>query len=63
LCMGEAAEQIPIVILRGFEGLKFSDTASMKDFIIAPEDDLYSPLLDVMSSRATSRDPGPAGKA
>ena len=48
LCMGEAAEQIPIVILRGFEGIKFSDTASMKDFTIAPEDDLYSPLLDVM---------------
>jgi len=48
LVMGEAAEQIPIVILRGFDGIKFSGTASMKDFVIAPEDDLYSPLLDVM---------------
>lgn len=48
LCMGEAAEQTPIVILRGFDGIKFSNTASMKDFTIVPEDDLYSPLLDVM---------------
>jgi len=48
LCMGEAAEQIPIVILRGFDGIKFSDAASMKDFVISPEDDLYSPLIDVM---------------
>jgi len=55
LFMGEAAEQIPIVILRGYPsgrsanaGIKFSDTASMKDFTIAPEDDLYSPLIDMM---------------
>jgi len=51
LCMGEAAEQIPIVILRGFNSIKFSGTASMKDFLIAPEDDLYSPLIDVMTTR------------
>jgi len=48
LCMGEASEQIPIVILRGFTGIKFSETASMKDFTIAPEDDLYSPLIEAM---------------
>jgi len=48
LFMGEAAEQIPIVILRSFDGIKFSDTASMQDFTISPEDDLYSPLIDVM---------------
>jgi len=51
LCMGEAAERIPIVILRGFDGIKFSDTASMKDFTISPEDDLYSPLIDIMKKR------------
>lgn len=48
LCMGETAEQTPIVILRGFTNIKFSNTSSMKDFTISPEDDLYSPLLDVM---------------
>jgi F420-0:gamma-glutamyl ligase len=48
LFMGEAAEQTPIIILRGFDGIKFSDTASMKDFTISPEDDLYSPLIEVM---------------
>ena len=51
LCMGEAAERIPIVILRGYDGIKFSDTASMKDFTVSPEDDLYSPLIDVMKKR------------
>ena len=48
LCMGEAAERTPIVILRGFENIVFSNTASMKDFTIAVEDDLYSPLLEGM---------------
>lgn len=48
LCMGEAAEQTPVVILRGFDGVKFSNSASMENFLIAPEDDLYSPLIEVM---------------
>lgn len=48
LIMGEAAEQTPIVILRGYKEIRFNEAASMKDFTIAPEDDLYSPLLDVM---------------
>jgi len=51
LCMGEAAERIPIVILRAFDGVKFSANASMKDFTISPEDDLYSPLIDIMKKR------------
>ncbi len=48
LLMGEGAEQKPIVVLRGFQGIKFNAKASMQDFKISPEDDLYGPLLAVM---------------
>jgi F420-0:gamma-glutamyl ligase len=48
LLMGEKAEQTPIVILRGFDGVTFDENASMKDFFIAPEDDLYTPLVEIM---------------
>ena len=48
--MGESAECTPIVILRGYKGIPFSDTASMQDFKIAPESDLYRALLDVIPS-------------
>lgn len=46
--MGECAEATPIVILRGYKGIKFSKTASMKNFKIEPEMDLYSPLIDII---------------
>ena len=45
LLMGEAAECTPIVILRGYTSIPFSDTASMQDFKIEPDFDLYAPLL------------------
>ncbi len=48
LLMGESDECTPIVILRGYQGIPFSDTASMDDFKIEPEIDLYSPLISVM---------------
>jgi len=48
LLMGEANEQTPIVILRGYSGLEYSDTASMEGYKIDIDDDLYQPLLDVM---------------
>lgn len=48
LLMGEAAECVPIVILRGWENIPFDENASMDDFKIPPEIDLYQPLLDVM---------------
>lgn len=48
LLMGESTECTPIVILRGYEGAVFSDTASMDGFKIAPETDLYSPLIEVL---------------
>lgn len=48
LLMGEAAEGIPIVILRGWTGIEFDENASMENFKIPPEVDLYQPLLEVM---------------
>lgn len=48
LLMGESDESTPIVILRGYEGISFSDKASMDDFKIAPEEDLYRPLIEVI---------------
>ena len=48
LLMGESSECTPIVILRGYDGIPFSDTASMENFRISPDFDLYSPLLDVL---------------
>jgi len=48
LLMGEAAEQIPIIILRDYKGIEFCANGSMNDFKIPPEQDLYQPLLEVM---------------
>ena len=48
LLMGEAAEQTPIVILRGYKNIEFCNKAGMEDFTILPEDDIYGPLLEVM---------------
>ena len=46
--MGEGSECTPIVILRGYENVPFSDRASMQDFKIEPELDLYRPLIEVL---------------
>lgn len=46
--MGESDECTPIVILRGYNRIPFSDSASMKDFKIEPEMDLYRPLIEVL---------------
>lgn len=48
LLMGESNESTPIVILRSYKGIEFSDSASMEDFKIEPETDLYSPLIDAI---------------
>lgn len=48
LLMGESTERTPIVILRDYHDIPFSDTASMADFKIDPAIDLYSPLLAVL---------------
>ena len=46
--MGESSEATPIVILRGYKDIVFKDNASMKDFKIDPDFDLYSPLINVI---------------
>ncbi|MCL1902523.1 MAG: coenzyme F420-0:L-glutamate ligase [Alphaproteobacteria bacterium] len=51
MLMGEAAEQTPIIILRGYKDLEFADDANMDDFKIPPEVDIYQPLLSVMESK------------
>ena len=45
LMMGECAEQTPIVILRGYGDIVFNPLADMSSFKIAPEDDLFEPIL------------------
>ena len=51
LLMGEAAERIPIVILRGYKGIEFCEGGSMKDFTIEPSNDIYGPMLEVMAKQ------------
>ena len=48
LLMGEGAERTPIVVLRGWKGVRFDPNGSMEHFKIPPETDLYQPLLDAM---------------
>ncbi len=46
--MGESNEQTPIVIIRGYENIEFSEGYDMSNLKIGLEDDLYAPLLRVM---------------
>lgn len=43
--MGEANDQIPLVLLRGRKDLEFSLKDTREDCKISPEEDLYLPLL------------------
>lgn len=49
--MGETDECMPIVLLRGYDSIVFDENASMENFKIAPEVDLYTPLLSVMTKK------------
>ncbi|MBR1777935.1 MAG: coenzyme F420-0:L-glutamate ligase [Alphaproteobacteria bacterium] len=51
LLMGESDECTPIVVLRGWNKIVFNDKGSMQDFKISPEEDLYTPLLSVMTCK------------
>ena len=46
--MGENNECTPIVIVRGDLKIKYSNTASMENFKIEPEMDIYRPLLEAL---------------
>lgn len=48
LLMGESSESTPIVILRNYKGINFNNAASMKNFKISPDTDIYSPLIQVL---------------
>lgn len=48
LLMGESDECTPIIILRGYDGIPFSNTASMEHFKISPDEDLYQALIKVI---------------
>jgi F420-0:gamma-glutamyl ligase len=47
LMMGEGDEQTPIVIIRGYNNLRFTNQDLRKKFLIHPKQDLYSPLLKI----------------
>ena len=51
LLMGESDECTPIVLLRDWNKIAFNEKASMRDFKISPEEDLYTPLLSVMECK------------
>lgn len=53
LLMGESNESTPIVVLRDYHKIKFSETGSMEDFKIEPEKDLYRPLIEVIPKSDT----------
>ena len=44
--MGEGAECVPAVVVRGWPNLVFSDTPRQDDFFIPPEEDIFAPLLE-----------------
>lgn len=50
MAMGEGAEMIPMVIIRGWEGLSFSNTITTQKVVVKKSEDIYSPLLKVIKS-------------
>lgn len=44
--MGEGAECVPAVIIRGWPDLEFNDAAEHEDFFIEPREDIFAPLLE-----------------
>lgn len=50
LLMGESSESTPIVILRDWTKIPFSEAASMSNLKVPEDEDLYSPLLKVLAN-------------
>ncbi|MDQ8732193.1 coenzyme F420-0:L-glutamate ligase [Bradyrhizobium sp. LHD-71] len=50
--MGEGAECLPVVVLRNWPGLVFSDADHREDLIIPPEEDIFAPLLKAFGAPA-----------
>lgn len=53
--MGEGAECIPAIVIRDWPGLVFNDEPGGDDFFIAPEEDLFAPLLEPFWARGRKR--------
>lgn len=51
LLMGEGAERVPMVIIRGAEFIKFTGKDTYKKFVIQPKKDLYYPLLKIFNKK------------
>ena len=51
LMMGEGKEQTPMVIIRGFKGLRFTNKDLHRKLVIDPKRDLYYPLLKIFKRR------------
>lgn len=45
LVMGEGAEQTPLAIVRGLEGVEFNDTDPAPAWHVPAQEDLYAPIL------------------
>jgi F420-0:gamma-glutamyl ligase len=52
LLMGEGAERVPMVIIRGAKFIKFTSKATYKKFVIPPQKDLYYPLLKIFRPKS-----------
>ncbi|WP_428484507.1 coenzyme F420-0:L-glutamate ligase [Rhodopila sp.] len=44
--MGEGAECVPAVVIRGWPDLVFNDAAGQPGFFIPPDEDIFTPLLE-----------------
>ncbi|MBR3115924.1 coenzyme F420-0:L-glutamate ligase [Candidatus Saccharibacteria bacterium] len=55
LLMGESNECTPIVILHDYQGIPFSDHASMDEFKISPSEDIYQPLIKALPKSSKSK--------
>lgn len=53
--MGEGDECIPAVVVRSWPGLHYSDASYKHAFLIAPEEDIFAPLLAALTNVAKPR--------
>jgi F420-0:gamma-glutamyl ligase len=50
--LGEGGEQTPLLIIRGFSRIEWSEQSHLKEFWVDPKADLYSPLLRALRGRS-----------
>lgn len=52
--MGEGSEQTPLLVIRSFSQIEFSDRSHLAEFWVKRRDDLYAPLLEPLKHWPTS---------